>query len=107
MENLYMVYITAPNKEEALKIGESVVGQRLAACANITDKMTSIYWWEGSVRKENEAVLVLKTKESLLPDLEKAVKELHSYECPCIAAIPLTHVSEDYAKWIISSVKKV
>lgn len=105
MTQLSLVYITASSKEEAAKIGEELVSRRLAACANILDNMTSIYWWEEKLQKDDEAVLILKTKESLFPELKKAVKELHSYDCPCIVALPLEHVSEDYAEWVIRETK--
>jgi len=101
MEKLCMVYVTASNKDEAMKIGDKVVSMRLAACANVYDGVTSIYWWEGERQKADEAVLIMKTRESHLPELEKAVKEAHSYSCPCIVAIPLVHASKDYAEWIV------
>lgn len=100
-----MVYVTASSKEEAVKIGEGAVKKRLAACANIFDGLTAIYHWEGEVQKDNEAVLLLKTKSSLFPELEKEIKELHSYSCPCITGIPLSHVNSEYAKWVVDETK--
>jgi len=100
MEKLCMVYVTASGKEEAMKIGEELVSIRLAACANVFDGIMSFYRWEGEQQKEQEATLIMKTKESLLPALEKAVKELHSYSCPCIVAIPITYASKEFADWV-------
>src|SRR3546814_12850266 len=57
------VYITASNAEEARRIGRSLVEARLAACANVHERITSIYWWEGAVQEGEEAVLVAKTRE--------------------------------------------
>jgi periplasmic divalent cation tolerance protein len=105
MEELIIVYVTASNKEEAVKIGEGVVKKRLAACANIVDNLTAIYRWEGEVQKDNEAVLLLKTKSSLFPELEKEIKELHSYSCPCIIGIPLSRVNSEYAEWVVDGTK--
>ena len=101
-----MVYVTVSNKDEAVKIGEKVVSMRLAACANVYDGVTSIYWWEGERQKDDEAVLIMKTRESLLPELEKAVKEAHSYSCPCIVALPLVYASEDYAGWVVGETER-
>jgi len=100
MEKLCMVYVTASGKEEAMKIGEELVSIRLAACANVFDGIMSFYRWEGEQQKEQEATLIMKTKESLLPALEKAVKELHSYSCPCIVAIPIIYASKEFADWV-------
>ncbi len=107
MEQLNIVYITAASKEEAERIGDKLVEEKLAACVNIYENVTSIYMWEGKKEKSQEVVMVAKTKESLLPELEKKVKEMHSYSCPCIVAYPISFASEDFAEWIVSSVKKV
>jgi periplasmic divalent cation tolerance protein len=106
VKKLCMVYITASDKDEAMEIGEKLVSLRLAACANVFDNITSCYWWEGEKRKDQEAVIILKTKESLLPELERTVKGLHSYSCPCILALPAVYVNEDYAEWIARETKE-
>jgi periplasmic divalent cation tolerance protein len=106
LEKLCIVYITASNKDEAVKIGDELVLRRLAACTNVIDKVTSFYWWEGKRQNDEEALILAKTKESLLPELKKAIKEIHSYSCPCIEAIPVIDASDDYASWVISETKK-
>jgi periplasmic divalent cation tolerance protein len=106
MTELCVVYITASNTEEAVKIAEMAVNERLAACANIIDNMTAIYRWEGKIQKDNEAVLLLKTKSSLFSELEKAVRAIHSYVSPCIVSIPISDASESYAEWLISQTRQ-
>jgi periplasmic divalent cation tolerance protein len=96
----YFVYVTASSKEEAACVGREIVEQRLAACANVLDGMQSIYWWDGAVQEANEAVLILKTKESTLQELMETIRRLHSYECPCIVAIPISAGNPDYLQWI-------
>ena len=98
--NAVSIYITTSNKEEAKKIGNSIVRARLAACANIIDSMESIYWWEGKVQEEHEAVLLLKTREELADRVIALVKSLHSYDVPCIVAWPIVNGDADYLKWI-------
>jgi len=99
-----IAYVTAIDAKQAKRIGEVVVRERLAACANIIPSMESIYWWKGNVEKAKEAVLLLKTKKSLAPKLIKRVKALHSYEVPCVDIIPLTGGNKAYFKWIEESV---
>ena len=101
-----MVYITAKNKEEALAIGEKLVSMRLAACANVTDDVTSVYRWEGKIEKSVEAVLIVKTREKLLSEVKDAVRKLHSYSCPCIEAIPVIDADKEYAEWVIAETSK-
>ena len=100
-----LIYVTTRDKEEAKKIGRALVEARLAACVNIMDKMNSIYWWEGKVNEDNEAVLIAKTKESLVPELIEKVKSMHSYKCPCIVSLPLLEGNKDYLEWIEKETK--
>ena len=95
-----LVYITAPDAEEARRIGCALVAARLAACANVYGGITSIYWWEGEIQEDTEAVLIAKTRESLVEALTETVRNLHSYECPCVVALPLTGGNPAFLSWI-------
>ena len=96
----YFCYVTAPSREEALAIGRTVVTERLAACANVLDGMASVYWWRGTLEQAREAVLILKTRAELLERLCARIKALHSYECPCVVALPIAAGNPDYLDWI-------
>ena len=100
-----IVYITASDKVEALKIGRTLVEERLAACANVIDNMTSVYWWEGTIADSAEVVLIAKTKQELVESVISRVKELHSYSCPCIVSWPLSAGNPDYLRWIEEETK--
>ena len=102
---LNLVYITAKNKEEARKIGKELLKVRLAACVNIVDKMNSLYWWEGKIQDDNEAVLIAKTKESLVKELVEKVKSIHSYSCPCIISLPILDGNKEYLDWLEKETK--
>jgi periplasmic divalent cation tolerance protein len=93
-------YVTAGSREEALAIGRTVVEERLAACANVLDGMTSIYWWQGALQQAGEAVLILKTRTELLERLTARITELHSYDCPCVIALPIAAGNPSYLDWI-------
>ena len=99
METLF-VYITAKDVQQARTIGRALVEERLAACVNIFDGMQSIYWREGNIDEDSEAVLIAKTRQSLLDALTRRVKELHSYSCPCIVALPVAGGRGDFLEWI-------
>ena len=94
------LYITCRDRAEALAIGRAVVRERLAACANVLDGMTSLYWWEGQVAEDREVVLLLKTQASLVPALSARVAALHSYTLPCIVAWPIVGGHAPYLDWI-------
>jgi periplasmic divalent cation tolerance protein len=95
-----LFYVTAPSHEEAERIAETVVTERLAACANILNGATSIFRWEGKLCRENEAVLILKTTEERAEKLTARIKELHSYERPCIVVLPIEGGNDAFLEWI-------
>ena len=101
-----LIYVTAPNRKEAEQIAETVVTERLAACANILDGVTSIFHWDGKLCRENEAVLILKTTEEKTAALTARIKELHSYECPCIVILPIDGGNPAFMEWIEREVKR-
>lgn len=95
-----IVYITTSNEEEAIKIGTHIVKERLAACSNIIKDMTSIYWWENNLEHDKEAILILKTIEEKVDEIMTKVKEIHSYDNPCIIALPIIKASDSYLSWL-------
>ncbi|MFC1859167.1 divalent-cation tolerance protein CutA [Thermodesulfobacteriota bacterium] len=99
------VYITAGSKEEAREIGKELVLSNLAACVNIFDNMNSLYVWDGEVQDDQEAVLIAKTTEARVPELIETVKSMHSYECPCVICLPVSHGNEAFLDWIADAVK--
>ena len=95
-----LVYITVSSADEARKVGKEIVSQRLAACVNILGPIQSMYWWKGNLQEDNEMVVIAKTTAALLPRLIERVKAVHSYEIPCIVALPLTEGNPDFLDWI-------
>jgi len=96
------VFITAASREEAEKIARAIVQENLAACANIFPGIHSINRWQGKVEEGGECAIIVKTKTENFPVLQRRVKELHSYECPCIVAWPIAAGDSDYLKWLAS-----
>ncbi len=100
----FLIYITTRDKSQARDIGRYLVESRLAACVNIFDNMNSMYIWQDQFKDDQEAVLIAKTTQARLKDLIEAVKERHDYECPCIAALPITDGNPDFLTWIAGQV---
>ena len=101
-----VVLITAKNVQEAKKISRTLLNEKLAACVNIVKGVQSMFWWEGKIDQAGEALLVVKTKKSILRKLIKMVKSVHSYTVPEIIALPIVDGNRDYLKWVNESVKK-
>jgi periplasmic divalent cation tolerance protein len=98
--NTYFVYITTADEAEAKRIARAVVEARLAACANVMGSIQSVYRWEGKVCEDNEVALILKTSEERKAELVDRVKQLHSYNTPCIACLPITAGNPGFMEWI-------
>lgn len=95
-----IVEVTTSGEEESKRIGQTVVSERLAACANIIPAVTSFYWWKGRLEEDSESILLLKTKKECVDGLISRVKELHSYENPAIITLPIEKGSKIYLEWI-------
>jgi periplasmic divalent cation tolerance protein len=98
--DVVLLYVTAVDVTEAGRIGRTLVEERLAACANVLPGMTSVYEWQGKICESQEAVLVLKTRASLVDEATAKVRALHSYECPCVVALPISGGNPDFMSWI-------
>ena len=99
-----VIFVTAKDRKEALMIAKGLLEARLIACANMIKGVESLFWWQGKIETSKEVVLMLKTKKTLFKKVSAKVKFLHSYQIPEIIALPMVDGSEDYLKWIASSV---
>ena len=95
-----LIYMTTSNREEAKTIGKILVEKRLAACVNIIDGMTSMYWWQGKVQEDQEVVLIAKTRKTHVTKLIETVKACHGYDCPCIIELPIQSGNPAFLKWM-------
>jgi periplasmic divalent cation tolerance protein len=100
MSEYLSLYITAPSFDVADAIGRTLVEDRLAACVNILPSMYSIYRWQGKIETAGEVVLIAKSRTALFGEIEKRVRELHPYECPCLVAWPIEAGHQPYLDWI-------
>lgn len=96
----FFVYVTVKDEAEAERIAEAVVGERLAACANVLGPVRSIYRWQGAICDECETALVLKTTDGCREPLAERIRELHSYEVPCIVCLPIAGGNPGFLDWI-------
>jgi periplasmic divalent cation tolerance protein len=95
-----VILITAKDRAEAEKIGATLVGEKLAACANIVPGVSSIFCWENNIQKSEEVLMIVKTRKELYPALQEAVRKVHSYKVPEIIALPIVLGYDKYLDWI-------
>jgi periplasmic divalent cation tolerance protein len=99
----YVFLVTVPNMEEAKRIADKLVSERLAACVNIVRNIISTYRWKGEVEVDEEQLLVIKTSETKVDLIVKKINELHSYEVPECIGFNIVKGSEKYLDWIKES----
>jgi periplasmic divalent cation tolerance protein len=100
-----LCWVMCASPDEARRIGRAVVEERLAACANVLADASSLFWWEGQLQEARETALVLKTRADLVPALTERVVALHSYDCPCVIALPVREGHPAYLAWIAAETK--
>lgn len=95
-----LVYMTAESREEALNLARILAGRKLCAGINIVPGALSVYWWEGKIREKEECLLFAQVSDKALPAFMEAARALHSYQTPCVVALPLAGGSGPFLEWI-------
>jgi len=102
-----VVFITASSRDEGRRIARALVENRLCACVNIVDGVSSLFWWEGEVQEEGEVLLVCKSTKDQFSPIETLVRKLHSYTVPELIALPVVEGFEEYLNWISKETQTV
>jgi len=102
MNNYIQVITTIDSEDKANEIAQHLLKKRVASCVQIFP-VNSSYWWKGKIEKAKEWVCLIKGKN--FDKIEKAIKEVHSYEIPEIIEVPILRGNADYFKWIDKEVK--
>ena len=105
-DDFAIVMVTAPDRALARRLAKGALEAKLAACANIVPAVESHYWWEGKLESSDELLLLLKTRQSLLPNLERVIREIHTYDTPEFISLPLTAGSRRYLAWLADKTER-
>jgi periplasmic divalent cation tolerance protein len=103
--DLRFVYMTFGNKEEARSVGKILVEEKLAACVNIIDGVSSLYIWQDKLQDDQEVIMIAKTTSDRMPVVIERVKGLHSYDCPCIVGLSISDGNPEFLEWITGMVQ--
>jgi len=107
MSGYLQVMTTIDDREVAIKIVQTLMEARLAGCAQVVGPIQSTYWWKGDIESAEEWLCILKTSKSLYPELEAAIRQMHSYEVAEILASPVVAGNVDYLTWLSGELKQV
>lgn len=106
MHNPIVVTTSFEDKQQAEKLSEILLKERLIACGQIAGPVTSSYWWKGTLTTSTEFILSMKSTAELYDQLEKTIRSNHPYDVPEIVAVPVTHISDDYWAWMQQELQK-
>ena len=101
-----LVLVSTKDVAEAKKIARILLENKLIACANILPKIESLYFWDGKVAEETESFVLLKTSSDCFEDLERLIKEIHSYSLPEIISLEINEGNKDYLNWLEENIKR-
>jgi periplasmic divalent cation tolerance protein len=101
-----IVLVTTKDKAEADKISQTLLAEKLIACANIISPVASCFLWQDKIDRAEECLAVMKTRKDLFAELAVRVKALHSYEVPEVLALPVVDGSGEYLAWMRSVLKQ-
>lgn len=98
--DIWVVYSTFPNAEEAFFMAGMLLEKRLIACANVHEHATSLYRWQGGIQREKEVVMMAKTTQARVKECVATIAENHSYQIPAVTAFAATEGFAPYQQWI-------
>ncbi len=106
MGEYIQVLTTTGERKEAERIARILLERRLAGCVQVLGPVSSLYWWRGRIEEAEEWLCVIKSREDLYEELEKTIRENHSYEIPEIIAMPVVSGSRSYLEWMSTELRK-
>lgn len=101
---MILIFVTFPNKKEAVKIANHLLDKRLAGCITMFP-VDSFYWWQGKKVKDKEIEIIIKTRRKNFEKVKEEIKKLHSYTVPQIIAIDVAKVNDKYFDWLKKEVR--
>jgi periplasmic divalent cation tolerance protein len=105
-EQFCEVVITADDADWLAGFTRTLVEERLAACGHVIPAIRSVYRWEGAVHDEAEARVALHTRRSLVDAIVERTVQAHSYDVPCVIALPLVGGNPAYLAWLATDTRE-
>jgi periplasmic divalent cation tolerance protein len=102
LDEFIQVVTTVASQEEATKIAQALLDQRLAACVQMVGPITSMYRWKGQIETATEWQCWIKTRRAKYEAVAQVIRQNHTYEVPEILAIPILEGAEPYLQWLAS-----
>lgn len=106
MQQHCVVFVTVPDRENAERLADFIVENKLGACVNILNVNRSVFFWKGNIEREEEFLLIIKTTLTRFQELKNGIKSIHPYTVPEIIAIPIVAGNQEYLDWIDQTINR-
>jgi uncharacterized protein involved in tolerance to divalent cations len=105
MSEFRVVLVTTSGIEEAERIATLLIGAGLTPCVNVIPSIISVYQWKGTMNRDEEALMVIKTSRSSFEQLRELVEKNHSYDVPEIISLEISELSHAYGAFLGDFIK--
>ena len=104
--SVHLVLCSCPSRDNADRLADILVGERLAACVSVIANVGSVYRWQDRIERSEEALLLIKTEANRLPALTERIRDLHPYELPEILAVEAAGGLPAYLAWVAEQTRE-
>jgi periplasmic divalent cation tolerance protein len=99
-DDYIIIFVTTKDKTEAETLSQSLLKDKLIACANLINPIDSFFHWQNKIERADECLIIMKSRLDLFKQIVEQVKGLHTYEVPEVLALPIVDGSKDYLDWM-------
>ena len=97
---VWTVTSTTPTRDDAVKIARVAVQERLAAGAEVTGPLVSVFWHSGELGEGEEWRLSLRCAGTVVEPLMARIAQLHPWDSPEVTATPVVRALPSYTDWV-------
>ena len=101
-----MILVTTGGRNDAERLGEGLVVEHLAGCCTVIPMVHSFYYWEGRIRRDHEALLLLKTLADKVEQVLAYIRSEFPHEMPEVLVVGVDGGMPEYLDWVLREVRK-
>lgn len=102
---LLQVSTTADNENALIELARSAIQARLAASAQVTGPVKSLFWHLDKYGEGAEWIVLFRTTVDRYAHLESHILADHPWKNPEIVAVPIVAGSSEYLAWVRRTVE--
>jgi periplasmic divalent cation tolerance protein len=101
-----LIMVTASGRDDAERLGEALVVERLAPSCSVVPSVHSFYLADDLLQRDKEALLLVRTVESNRDAVIAYIEKHHSQMRPEILEVRIAGGSGPYLEWLAGQVAK-